>query len=73
VVVGGAEAVPGVGVVAEVLVVAGGDGCWHLVMAATVAVVALLLVLTPELQRAVLSLQCQLTAVGLVVLLSADA
>lgn len=52
----GTEAVPGVAVVAEVLVVAGEDGYWHLVMAAAVAVVALLLVLTPELQHAALNL-----------------
>lgn len=51
-----AEAVPGVGVVAEVLVVAGGDGYWHLVMPAAVAAVALLLVLTPQLQCVALNL-----------------
>lgn len=72
-VVVGAEAVPGVGVVAEVLVVAGGAGYWHLVMAVAVAEVALLLVLTPELQHAALDLQCQLTAGGPAALLSADA
>jgi hypothetical protein len=38
------------------------DGYWHLVMAAAVAAVALLLVLTPELQLAALNLQWQLTA-----------
>jgi hypothetical protein len=53
VVVVGTEAVPGVGVVAEVSVEAGGDGYWHLVMAAAVA---LLLVPTPELQHAALNL-----------------
>jgi hypothetical protein len=67
------EAGNGVRAVAEVWVVAGQDGYWNLVMAATVVVVALLLVLTLEPQHGVLNLQSQMTAVGLVELLSVDA
>jgi hypothetical protein len=63
--VGGA--VPVVGVVAE------RGGYWHLVMAAAVAAVALLLVLTPQLQHVALNLHWQLTAGEPAVLLSADA
>jgi hypothetical protein len=73
VVVGGAEAVSVVGVVAEVLVVAEEDGYWHLVMVVAVAVAALLLVLTLELLHVALNLQYQTTAGEPAVLLSADA